>query len=124
MYGSKAILPIEVEIPSLDVSLKGLILDEERMVSRLQELELLQECRQNASDHLKAYQKRIPRSYNHKVNPRVFQLGDLVLRENLQNQQDREKKGKFEPNWLGPYIIVVAYGSGAYRLSTLEGEWF
>ncbi|GLJ34133.1 hypothetical protein SUGI_0686150 [Cryptomeria japonica] len=61
-------------------------------------------------------------SYNHKVKPRTFEVGDLVLRENPKNQQDRDKKGKFEPNWLGPYIITAAYGSGAYQLSTTEGE--
>ncbi|GLJ24295.1 hypothetical protein SUGI_0463520 [Cryptomeria japonica] len=62
------------------------------------------------------------RSYNHKVKPRTFEVDDLVLRENPKNQQDRERKGKFEPNWLGPYIITIAYGSGAYQLSTTEGE--
>lgn len=61
-------------------------------------------------------------SYNHKVKPHTFEVGDLVLRENPKNQQDREKKGKFEPNWLGHYIITVVYGSGAYQLSTIEGE--
>ncbi|GLJ20142.1 hypothetical protein SUGI_0365620 [Cryptomeria japonica] len=61
-------------------------------------------------------------SYNYKVKPCTFEVGDLVLRENPKNQQDREKKGKFEPNWLGPYIITATYGSGAYQLSTIEGE--
>lgn len=56
VYGSKSILPIEVEIPSLWVSLKGLIPEEEQRVSRLQELELIQERCQNATDHLKVYQ--------------------------------------------------------------------
>lgn len=53
VYGSEAILPIKVKIPSLRVSLQGLILDEEYRVSTLQELELLQEHRQDAFDHLK-----------------------------------------------------------------------
>lgn len=116
--GSEAILPIEVEIPSLRVSLKGLILDEEQRVSRLQELELIQERRQNAFDHLKVYQQRICQSYNHKVKPRIFQVGELVLKENPRNQADREKKGKFEPNWLGPFVVTTVFGSGAYQLST------
>ncbi|GLJ16331.1 hypothetical protein SUGI_0276020 [Cryptomeria japonica] len=120
--GSKAILPIEVELPSLQVSLQNIISDEDYRVSRLQELELLDERRQTAYSHLKAYQQRMSHSYNHKVKPRTFEVGDLVLRENPKNQQDREKKGKFEPNWLGPYIIIVAYRSGAYQLSTIEGE--
>jgi len=56
VYGSEAILPIEVELPSLRVLLKGLINDEEYKISRLQELELLEERRQHAFNHLKAYQ--------------------------------------------------------------------
>ena len=56
VYGAEAILPLEVEIPLLRVSLKGLINDEDYRVSRLQELELLDERRQHAADHLKGYQ--------------------------------------------------------------------
>lgn len=114
VYGSEAILPIKVEIPSLRVSLKGLIPDEEQRVSRLQELELIKECRHNAFDHLKVYQQRMYQSYNHKVKPRIFQVGELVLKENPRNQADREKKGKFESNWLGPFVVTAVFGSGAY----------
>ena len=71
---------------------------------------------------MRAYQKCTSTQYNKKVHPREFQVGDLVLRENLRNQQNLEQKGKFEPNWLGPYIITTAFGSGAYQLSTPEGE--
>ena len=60
--------------------------------------------------------------YNNKFHPREYQVGELVLRENPKNQQHREKKGKFEPNWLHPYIIIVVFGFGAYQLSTLEGQ--
>ena len=49
-------------------------------------------------------------------------MGDLVLHVNHKNQQNRDQKGKFDPNWLGPYIITVTFGFGAYLLSTEEGE--
>ena len=62
------------------------------------------------------------KAFNKKVHPREFQIGDLVLRENPQNQQTREQKGKFEPNWLGPYVITAAFGTGAYLLSDPDGE--
>ena len=75
-----------------------------------------------ACDHLRAYQQRMSQSYNKKVKPCSFQLGDFVLRENPKNQQQRTQKGKFKPNWLGPYIIIAVYGSSAYQLSTAEGE--
>ena len=115
-------LPLEVEIPSLRVSLKGLVTDEDYRVMRLQELELLDEKRQASFDHMRVYQKRMSKAFNKKVHPREFQVGDLVLRVNHKNQQNREQKGKFEPNWLGPFIITAAFGSGAYLLSTAEGD--
>ncbi|GLJ26651.1 hypothetical protein SUGI_0518290 [Cryptomeria japonica] len=122
VYGAEAILPIEVEIPSLRVSLHNLIDDEAYRVSRLQDLELLDEKRQAAYNHLKAYQQCMRRSYNHRVRPRTFEVGDLVLQENPRNQPNREHQGKFESNWLGPYVVTAVFGSGAYQLATSEGE--
>jgi transposase InsO family protein len=69
VYGAKAILPLEVEIPSLRVSLKGLINDEDYRVSHLQELELLDERHQHAAGHLRGYQLIMSQSYNHRVKP-------------------------------------------------------
>ena len=122
VYGVDVVLPIEVEIHTLQISMKGFITDDDYRVSRLQELVLLDECRQVACDHLWEYHQRMSRIYNKKVRPRSFQLGDLVLRENPKNQQKWTQKGKFEPNWLGPYIITAVYGSGAYQILIAEGE--
>lgn len=66
---------------------------------------------------MRVYQKQMSKAFNKKVLPRAFQVGDLVLRENPKNQQYKEQKGKFEPNWIGPYIITIAFGIGAYLLS-------
>jgi len=47
----------------------------------------------------------------------------MVLQENVSNTTTKnELKGKFEPNWVGPYIITEVFGRGAYRLSTLDEE--
>ena len=59
VYGSEAILPIEIELPSLRVSLQNLISDEEYRVARLQELALLDERRLCALNHLYVYQHRL-----------------------------------------------------------------
>eukprot|EP01018_Ginkgo_biloba_P005987 Gb_40583 [translate_table: standard] len=58
-FGAKAILAVEIELPSLRISLRDLIDDEEYRVACLQELELLDERRLNALNHLKAYQNRL-----------------------------------------------------------------
>lgn len=61
-----------------------------------------------------AYHNSLHRSYNKKVLNQNFDIGDLVLMENPKNQVEREKLGKFELNWLGHYIVIEAFGSGAY----------
>lgn len=122
VYGSEAILPIEIELPSLRVSLQNLISDEEYRVAHLQELALLDERRLRALNHLRMYQHRLQLQYNKRVQPREFEVGDLVLQHNMRNLQNCEKKGKFEANWLGPFIVIAKYGSGAYQIATPKGD--
>ncbi|KAE8716368.1 PCF11P-similar protein 4 [Hibiscus syriacus] len=71
VYGMEAVLPVEVEIPSLRV-LMELKLDE-------------------------ADWKRMIRAYDKKVRPREFREGDLVLKKILPMQKDF--RGKWMPNW-------------------------
>lgn len=85
--------------------------------------EALDEKRISALEHLRAYQQRIKRSYGKKVVPKNFEVGDMVLQENISNTTAKDElKGMFEPNWVGPYIVTEVFGRGAYRLSTLDGE--
>ena len=44
------------------------------------------------------------------------------MRYNNIRNENRASKGKFDPNWWGPFIITSTFGSGAYLLSTLEGD--
>ena len=62
------------------------------------------------------------KTFNKKVHPREFQVGDLVIFVNPKTRHNRDQKDKFEPDWLGSYIITTTFGSGAYLLSIVEGE--
>ena len=68
------------------VSLHGLITDEDHKAMRVHELTTLEECHKVAFDHMHTYQKRMSTTYNKKVHPWEFQVGELVLRENPKNQ--------------------------------------
>ena len=57
-------LPLEVEITSLRVSLKGLVIDEDYHAMRLQELELLDEKSKESFDHMRVYQKCMSKASN------------------------------------------------------------
>ena len=48
--------------------------------------------------------------------PKAFEVGDMVPKENISNTTAKDElKGKFEPNWVGPYIIKEVFGRGSYR---------
>ena len=83
VYGVEVVLPIEVELPSLRISLQGQISDEEYKVARLTQLDLLDEKWQQAYDHLTVYQTHLKRNFNKKVLPWHSQPGDMVLKENM-----------------------------------------
>ena len=55
VYGSKAVLPLEVELPSLRVSLHGLISNEDHRAMRIHELTTFKECHKVALNHMCAY---------------------------------------------------------------------
>ncbi|CAL0323819.1 unnamed protein product [Lupinus luteus] len=74
VYGMEAVLPIEVEIPSLRV----------------------------------LYQKRMMKAYSKKVRPRQF--------------KEKDNRGKWAPNYEGPYVVKKAFSGGALILTDMDGE--
>ena len=54
------------------------------------------------------------------MNPRHFEVGQLVLKRILSHQE--EAKGKFAPNWQGPYLIKEVLSKGALQLTDVEGK--
>ncbi|XP_049386715.1 uncharacterized protein LOC125850936 [Solanum stenotomum] len=93
VYGIEAVIPAEVEIPSLRIIVEAEIEDTEW---------------------------RMARAYNKKVRPRNFEVGQLVVKRILPHQD--EAKGKFAPNWQGPYVIKQVLSKGALQLANMEGK--
>ncbi|KAK5842268.1 hypothetical protein PVK06_004604 [Gossypium arboreum] len=120
VYGMEAMLPIEVEIPSLRI-LSKIKLDEAKWIqSRYDQLNLIEEKRLRAILHGQMYQKRMMRAYDKKVHPRKFQEGDLVLKKIIPTQKDF--RGKWMPNWEGPYVVKKAFSGGALILTEMDGK--
>ena len=72
--------------------------------------------------HGQLYQKRMMRAHDKKVRPRQFQEGELVLKRIPQNRQD--PRGKWSPNWEGPYVVKKAFSGGALILAEMDGKEF
>ena len=72
--------------------------------------------------HHQGYQRRARRSFNKRVRPRDLKVGDLVLKEIWALVHD--PRGKFKPNWSGPFMIKEIYLGGGARLVDLDGNSF
>ena len=83
---------------------------------------LFDERRLKALYHVQGYQRRIARAFNKKVKSRNLKEGDLVLKDNRAPIHD--PRGKFRPNWTGPYIIKSIWSGGAVVLMDLDGLEF
>lgn len=59
--------------------------------------------------------------FNTKVEPREFEVADLVLRRANVGQKN-VVQGKLAPNWEGSYRVASKTGTGAYQLETLRKE--
>ena len=62
------------------------------------------------------------RAHDKKIRPRQFQEEELVLKWIPQNRQD--SRGKWSPNWEGPYVVKKAFSGGALILTEMDGKEF
>ncbi|KAH9288286.1 hypothetical protein KI387_032403, partial [Taxus chinensis] len=77
-YDTEAIMPLEVDLPSLRISLWDYLdKDKDYRVTRLVELELLDEKQIRALNHIKVYQNRVSRGYNKSIIHHEFDVVDL-----------------------------------------------
>ena len=72
VYGCEAVLPLEIQIPSLRVALTTEMTNEEKHRLRLQELEALDDKRLQAQQQIELNQAQITRAFNKKVKERTF----------------------------------------------------
>ena len=72
--------------------------------------------------HGQLYQQRMKKAFEKKVWPHVFKEGDLVLKKIQYFLTDA--RGKWTPNYDGPYVVKKAFSGGALKLATMDGEEF
>jgi hypothetical protein len=107
VHCAEALLLIEIEHNSPRV----VKYDEEASQKALEDdVDAVDEARDVVLSRVSAYQQNLKNYHNHRLRPRSFKVGDLVLRL----KQDGHEK--LESPWLGPYIITEVIPGGAYRL--------
>jgi hypothetical protein len=109
MYGAEAVLPTDI---MHDAPRVVLYTKEEAKEARENDVDLLEEAREQTLSRTAIYQLNLRRYHAQKVNPRRFQEGDLVLRL----RQGTEGRHKLTPPWEGPFIVSKALHNDAYYL--------
>ncbi|KAM0027207.1 putative nucleotidyltransferase, Hydrolase [Helianthus debilis subsp. tardiflorus] len=114
-YGTEAVIPAEVGIPTPRMQLS----QEENEQELLLNLDLAEEMRELAAIREAKYKKELEKHYNSKVKEIRFKVGDYVMRSNEASLV--EGIGKMAPKWEGPYRINTAGKDGAYTLKKMDG---
>jgi len=113
VYGSDAMIPVEVESSPHFHNFVAEESNEERKVN----LDLLDEVREKARIKVEALKRKVEYRYSSKLRPRQFQVVDLVMRK----AHPYQLENKLSPKWTSPFRVTEALGNGAYKLETLEG---
>jgi transposase InsO family protein len=115
VYGAEAILPTDLEYGSPRTKA---YVDQSNQTSREDSLDQLEEARDVALLHSARYQQSLRRYHARRVQPRGFQVGDLVLRL----RQDARGHHKLTPPWEGLFIIAKILKPRTYKLANDQGE--
>ena len=116
VYGTKVMILVEIEEPSLRRQLYD---DKANQQSLRTGLDLLTKLREKAHIKNMAAKQRATRKYNSKLQPRVFVKGDLVRR---MASSAREKDERYSTNWDGPYRVFEDVGGDVNRLEHLSRD--
>ncbi|GJW16072.1 reverse transcriptase domain-containing protein [Tanacetum coccineum] len=93
-YGSEAVIPAEIGMPTYQIIQFNEAHNEEEM--RLN-LDLIQERRETSHIREANYKKKVEQYYNKRVRAVSFKVGDFVYRKNKSSRV--ENQGKLGPNW-------------------------
>ncbi|GJZ38830.1 reverse transcriptase domain-containing protein [Tanacetum coccineum] len=83
-------------------------------------LDLLDERREIIAIKEARYKLQVEKYYNKKVRHVQFKVEEFLLRKNEASRA--ANTGKLGPTWEGPYKVIQAFQSGAYKLSNMKGE--
>ncbi|XP_015075541.1 uncharacterized protein LOC107019637 [Solanum pennellii] len=117
VYETEAVIPAEVEIPSLRITQEAELSNAEWVSKRIDQFSLIDDKRMVAVCHGRLYRQRMIRAFHKRVRARIFEVGQLVLKRIFPHQD--EYKGKFTPNWQ--YMVRKVLSGGALVLSEMDG---
>jgi len=105
VYGMEVVLPFEVEVPSLRIFIESGLKELEWDQARFDQLNLIEGKRLAAMSHGCSYHKWVKNAFDKKVS-----------------QALKDNRGKWAPNYEGPFVVKRAFSGGALVLTNMDGE--
>ncbi|GKA58838.1 reverse transcriptase domain-containing protein [Tanacetum coccineum] len=116
-YGTEAVIPAEIGMPTLRTAEVDLIKNDEALEINL---DLIEEKREQAAIQEAKSKAKMEKYYNSKVRGTSFKPGDMVYRSN--DASHAKDEGKLGPKWEGPYEVMESLGKGAYKFKDRKGN--
>nr|GEU81995.1 reverse transcriptase domain-containing protein [Tanacetum cinerariifolium] len=116
-YGTKAVIPVEIGMPSLSCAKINQAMNDEAL---LLNLDILKKSRKKPRSKKQKSKAKMERYYNAKVHNTTFKPGDFVYRSNKANHAKDDRKLGLK--WEGPYKVVEALKKGAYKIKNSSGD--
>ncbi|XP_071739165.1 uncharacterized protein [Rutidosis leptorrhynchoides] len=117
VYGSKAVIPAEITVPTEGILSYSEGENDERLYTNLNYVEGRREM---VAIREATNKQRIAKYYDKRVRARTYKVGDLVWRDNQASRV--QNTGKLGPNWEGPYKVIGISNTEAYKLAELKGN--
>jgi hypothetical protein len=119
VYGQEAILPVELELPSLRIAIEERLSDDESFRERIAMLERLDEVRNQTYLNMAAVQKWRKTYYDSKMKSKILTTDDLVF---FYDSRFQKFPSKFKLHWMGPYKVnMIAHDNDSFELIDFEG---
>ncbi|XP_074346549.1 uncharacterized protein LOC141685339 [Apium graveolens] len=115
--GTDALVPVEVGLESYINKVYNVEINNFGLRANV---DLLEEEREVAHKRNIKYLLQAAQYYDLGIKKRSFSIGDFVLRELAASIPTRQ--GKLQPNWEGPYKMIVIVLPGTYMMEILAGE--
>ena len=120
VYGMEVVLPFEVEIPSLRILAESGLKELEWAQAHFDQLNLIEGKHLATMSHGHLYQRRVKNAFDKKVRSCKFSERGLVLKK--VSQALRNNRGKWTPNYEGPFIVKKAFSGGALVFTNMDDE--
>lgn len=102
-YGFETVIPVEIEVPSHRVTYYDPRMNRNLL---LESLDLIDEKHEEADLRATAHRHRVSQHYDTKVQPRTFEIDDLILKRTF------HASSYMNHTWKGPYVIEQRLGNG------------